>query len=236
MDFSFLLNIPLSVLSIIVVFALTKLIGNKQMSQLNMFDYIYGITIGSIAAEMATDIENFEKPLTAMIIYGIIGFLVSLLSIKSVKIRQFVSGPPIILYNNGKFYDKNLKKARLDVHEFLYQARSNGFFNIADLQTALLEPNGKISFLPLSDRRPATPSDMNLMPEQEKIPANVIVDGKIMFDALKGTGNDLKWLENEIKKQGFSVREVFLAVCDSSNNLTVYKKQPPEKSKAILYR
>lgn len=237
MDLSFLIIIPLSFLSILIIFILTKIIGNKQMSQLNMFDYVYGITIGSIAAEMATDIENFEKPLVAMIVYGLVGFLVSIISIKSIKFRKFVSGTPMVLYSDGKFYDQNLKRARLDVNEFLFQARSNGFFSIADLQTALLEPNGKISFLPMPSQRPLTPSDMNIQYEFKKMPANVIIDGKIMDDILKQTGNNVKWLENELRRQNIpKIKDIILAVCDTDNNLTVYKKQPLTKANGVIYR
>lgn len=146
MDFSFLLNIPLSVLSIIVVFALTKLIGNKQMSQLNMFDYIYGITIGSIAAEMATDIENFEKPLTAMIIYGIIGFLVSLLSIKSVKIRQFVWDLLLYCIITESFTTKILKKQDLMFMSFFIRREATVFLTLPTCKQPCLSPTEKSAF------------------------------------------------------------------------------------------
>ena len=103
-----LLNIALtSIGSIIVLFLLTKLIGNRQMSELNMFDYINGITIGSIAAEMATSLEgDFLKPLLAMIIYGVVTVLISILANKNIKLRRFFNGKTLILYKSPYRYER----------------------------------------------------------------------------------------------------------------------------------
>lgn len=197
------------------------------MSQLSMFDYINGITIGSIAAEMATSLEDdFLKPLVAMIIYGIVAVLISLLTSKSIKFRRIVSGKSLILYDNNKLFYNNLKKAKMDIDEFLIQCRNNGYFNLSDIQTAILESNGKVSFLPVSYKRPINPKDMNLSPEKENILINVILDGKILKENLKETGNDEIWLKKQLKTQNnINLADVFLATCDSNNNLQVFKKE-----------
>lgn len=170
-----------TLLSFIVLFILTKMIGYRQISQLSLFDYINGITIGSIAAEMATELEsNPVFPLTAMVLYGIFTIIVSRLTAKSIKARRFITGEPMILLNNGLIYKKNLVKARMNLNEFLEECRISGYFSVSDLQTAILESNGKISFIPKADKKPLTPEDMNLSPEQEYLNANVILDGHIM--------------------------------------------------------
>ena len=144
----------LSLGSIIVLFILAKLMGNREMSQLSMFDYVVSITIGSIAAEMSTSLENnFLEPFIAMVVYGIVATAISYFTCKSIKIRRIVSGRGKILYDNGKLYRKNLIKSKLDLNEFLMQCRINGYFNLADIQTAILEPNGRISFLPVSRKK-----------------------------------------------------------------------------------
>ncbi len=144
----------LSLGSIIVLFILTKLMGNREMSQLSMFDYVVSITIGSIAAEMSTSLENnFLEPFIAMVVYGIVATAISYFTCKSIKIRRIVSGRGKILYDNGKLYRKNLIKSKLDLNEFLMQCRINGYFNLANIQTAILEPNGRISFLPVSRKK-----------------------------------------------------------------------------------
>ena len=121
--------VALSLGSVIFLFILTKLMGNKEMSQLSMFDYIIGITIGSIAAEMATALESdFMQPLVAMAVYAVVSIAISVLSYKSLKFRRISSGDSLILLDNGEIYRDNLKKAKLDLNEFLMQCRINRIF------------------------------------------------------------------------------------------------------------
>lgn len=212
--------------SLITLFFLTKLMGNKEMSQLTLFDYVNGITIGSIAAEMATSLEdNFLYPFLAMIVYAFAVILLSISSSKSIKLRRFITGKAMILFDNGKIYKGNLRKARIDLTEMLVQARINGYFDLNDIQTAVLEPNGRLSFLPKSLSKPVTTKDLNLTPEQEKLVVNVIIDGKVLNDNLKFTGNNKIWLQRKLKEKGIHrLKDVFLATCDYKNNLTVYKQ------------
>ena len=218
--------IVLSSSSFIVLFILTKLMGNREMAQLSMFDYIISITIGSIAAEMSTALDdNFTEPLIAMIIYAIGAIVVSWIALHSIKARRFISGTSLILYDNGKIYSKNLKKSKMDLNEFLMQCRTNGYFNLSDIQTAILESNGKLSFIPNVLKRPATPEDLNLNPKQDFLVTNVIIDGKVIEENLKNTGNNLKWLHDNLEKQNAGrLQDILLATCDRDNNLSVYKK------------
>ncbi len=212
-----------SAVSLAVLFLLTKLMGNKQVSQLSMFDYIIGISIGSIAAEMATELENPENPLAAMIVYGVIAFLVSVISQRSVKVRKVMSGRPLVIMDNGIIYRENLKKARIDLSDFLTQCRTSGYFDLNQIQTAVMEYNGAISFLPISKYRPATPSDMDIQPEQEYLQITVIMDGHINKSNLKLSGNNEVWLTKQLHLQGYNnPSDVLLALCDNNNKLTVF--------------
>jgi uncharacterized membrane protein YcaP (DUF421 family) len=228
--------IALSLGSVATIFILTKLMGYRQMSQMSMFDYVNGITIGSIAAEMATSLDkNFTQPLIAMIVYAVAAILLSWISSKSMGARRVIEGTPLILLNHGELYWENLKKAKIDVSEFLVQCRVSGYFDVSKLETAILEGNGKISFLPKVSDRPVTPSDMKLSPEQDYMVANVILDGKIMKENLKHTGKDEKWLLHQIKSQGAAgVEEVLLATCDLSDQVTVFLKTNQGKKKNVL--
>lgn len=133
--------------------------------EMSMFDYINGITIGSIAAEMATSLEkDWWLPLTAMVVYALAAIVLSYISVKSMAARRVISGKPLILMDHDTIYEKNLLKGKIDLSEMLLQCRVNGYFNLSDLQTILLEPNGRMSFLPKSDKRPVTPKDMSLVP------------------------------------------------------------------------
>lgn len=220
----------LSLGSIFILFILTKIMGNREMSQLSMFDYIVGITIGSIAAEMSTSLENnFWEPVVAMLVYALIATGISFLNCKSLKFRRIFSGRSKILLDNGNLYRKNFIKSKLDINEFLMQARINGYFNLSDIQTAILEPNGRISFLPNSNKRPATPEDMNLNLSPENIVLNLILDGVVLEENLQKTEKDIKWLEKELKKQNITnFKNVFLATYDNNNSLNIYVKWQKE--------
>lgn len=212
--------------SIFFLFILTKLMGSREMSGLSMFDYINSITIGSIAGEMATSPDSdFWLALVALVIYAFASIFLSFLTSKSIKCRRLLTGRSLILFDNGNIYNKNLKKAKIDLNEFLVQCRTNGYFNLADIETAILEPNGKISFLPSNSSRPVTPVDLNLNLAQNRPIYNVVIDGKVLKDNLIATGNDLDWLENNLKKQNIgNMSDIFLATCDEENNLSVYSK------------
>lgn len=226
----------LSAASIVTLFILTKLIGYRQMSQMSMFDYINGITIGSIAAEMATALDkNSLHGIVAMTVYALFAVLLSFLSMKSIKLRRFIVGRPVILLNNGSIYEKNLRKAKIDINEFLTQCRVSGYFDISKLQSAVLEADGRISFLPLSTERPLTAADVNLSPEQETMTANVVIDGHIMQKNLLHTGKDETWLHRQLKAQGAdNVRDVLLASVDMQNKLTVFLKNSDERKKDLF--
>ena len=207
-----------------VLFLVAKFIGHKQIAQLDFFDYITGITIGSIAAEMATELEEPWKPLTAMAIYGGVTLLLSIVSNKVPKSRKYLHGTPTILMDDGKLYRENLKKARLDLSEFMVMCRQQGYFDLTSIQTAVFEYNGKLTILPVSSQRPATPNDMNLAPEQELLFTELIMDGRILEDNLKRMGLDLTWLDKQLKQRHVhSPKDVFLAVCDRNLKFVLYE-------------
>lgn len=213
-----------SLLSAVALFVIAKIIGHKQMSQLDFFDYITGITIGSIAAELATELEQPWKPFAAMVVYGAVSFFLSVLTSKVQKMRKFINGSPSIIMDNGKLYRKNMKKAKLDLSEFMLMCRQEGYFNLSDIQTAVFEYNGRLTILPVSDKRPVNPSDLKLDTEKEYISTEVIMDGKVLQENLNRMDLDLKWLESQLRVQGFSnAKEVFLGICDNNKQLTLYK-------------
>lgn len=213
-----------SLLSIVILFVLAKLMGHKQIGQLDLFDYITGITIGSIAAELATELENPVQPLTAMIVYGLVSVLLRLLTNKFPRTRKFVNGTPTILLHEGKLYRKNMKKAKLDLSEFLLLCRQAGYFDLSAIQTAVFEYNGKLTILPVSGQRPATPDDLNLSPPPAHIFTELIMDGRVLADNLHRKGLDEQWLQTQLQAQGFqSAKEVFLGLCDQNNQLSLYR-------------
>jgi uncharacterized membrane protein YcaP (DUF421 family) len=209
-------------ISILVLFVLSKLIGNKQMSNLTMFDYVNGITIGSIAAEMSTcEFDELLDIGIALGFYAGIVILLSLLSQKSTLLRRFFTGKAIVLYDKGKLYKKNFKTAKLDFNEFMTMLREQGYFNLDDVETALLEQSGQMSVLPKENKRPVNPEDLKIRVHQTRPEVVVVLDGKVLEKNLKYTGNNLTWLEQELKQQKKQLKEVFAAMCDGDNNLKI---------------
>ena len=209
-------------LSYAALFIITKLIGYRQISELSIFDYINGITIGSIAAEMATELETPLRPLLAMTVYGILVVLTSWLTTHSARLRRWLTGRTLVLLQNGTLYRENLKKAKLDVNEFLTQCRSNGYFDLNDIQLALLETTDKLSFLPKSPQRPATPQDMGVAVPQAQPQINIIVDGETLVDNLEYLGFNEDWLDHRLEERNLTVGQVFLATCDRDGSLTLF--------------
>ncbi len=209
-------------LSYVALFLITKLIGYRQISQLSIFDYVNGITIGSIAAEMATELEQPLRPLLAMAIYCILVVLTSWLTTHSVRMRRWLTGRTLVLLQNGTLYRENLKKAKLDVNEFLTQCRDSGYFDLNDIQLALLETTGKISFLPKSAMHPATPQDMGVTVPQAQPQINIIVDGEALTDNLEYLGFNEDWLDHRLDERNYTVGQIFLATCDRDGSLTLF--------------
>ena len=226
------LTILTSLLSIVVLFLLAKLMGSKQVSQMTMFDYVVGITIGSIAAELATELEEPLRPLTALIVYGVTAFVISILTNKFLKVRSIVTGKPLVLLENGVIYRENLKKARLDLNEFLTYCRIGGWFDLNQLQSAVLEHNGVVSFLPKEAGRPATPADLNLNPKQSQVQMPFVMDGRLLEENIRQAGKEDAWVRRTLLQQGYRDEEdVLLAVWDGGEKLTVFPMDSGGKQK-----
>ncbi len=212
--------------SIIALFLLTKLMGCRQVSTMSMFDYINSITIGSIAAEMAINSTGeYLKPLTAMIVYGIFSILLSKIAQKYISVRRIVNGKSIVLFLHGELFRKNLKKARMEIDEFLMECRINGYFDLSQIESVILEPNGRISILPITENKPVTPKDLGILPTQEETFANIIMDGQILHYNLKYLGKDQDWLFQQLAIHNIKdVKDVFLAICDRQGHFHAYQK------------
>ena len=216
-----------ALLSVVALFIITKIMGHKQVAQLDFFDYVSGITIGSIGAELATELEEPYKPLIALCVWGGASLILNLIAHKLPKTRKYINGTPTILMNEGKLYRKNLKKAKLDLSEFMLLCREQGYFDLDEIQTAIFEHNGKISILPKAANRPATPEDLKITAKTTHIGVEVIMDGRVMGENLTRMGRDTNWLEKQLKAQGYkSVKDVFLGIyLTEEDKLTLYKNE-----------
>lgn len=216
-----------TLVSLAVMFLLTKLMGSKQVSQMTLFDYVVGITIGSIAAELATELEDPERPLLAMVLWGLAAWGISVLGNKSLRARAFLSGKPLVLLDQGVIRRDNLKRARLDLNEFLTYCRIAGYFDLSEIQTAVLEHNGSVSFLPKETDRPATPADLGLRPEQSRLPVPFVMDGRLLPENIASAGKEPSWVHRVLLRQGYREEgDVLLALWDGGERLTVFPMSP----------
>ena len=217
-----------TLLSIVVLFLLTKLMGAKQVSQMTMFDYVEGITIGSVAAELATDLDTPLNSLTALVIYGLAAVGISLWTNRSLKARRILTGKPLVLLEDGVIYRDHLKKARLDLNEFLTFCRIGGWFDLNQLQTAILEHNGIVSFLPKETNRPATPADLGQTPKRTVPQTPFVMDGQLLTGNIRQAGKEESWVHRALLRQGYKEEtEVLLALWDGGEGLTVFPMKPP---------
>ena len=221
------LNIAIRTIVIaVIIFFLTKLLGKKQISQLSLFDYIVGITIGSTVADIALDIEkNFIGGVVSLVIFVLIDYFISMLTMKNITARRFLVGVPTVLVEKGKIIESGLKKCKLDINELLAEARIEGYFNIDEIDYALMEINGVISFLPKEKDKSVTKKDMKVKLEKSGLTVNGIIDGEYMENNMKAINKDKQWLDHELKVQGYDeYDDILLATIDTNYKVTVYRK------------
>ena len=225
-----------TILVLIILFFITKMMGKKQISELNFFDYVVGITIGSIAADISLDIEkNMIAGIAALFIYGFISYIISFVSIKSILARRFFIGVPTVLVEKGKIIESGLKKSKIDVNDLLMVARENGYFNLDEIDYALMEVNGNISFLPKEKEKPVTKKDMKIKCNNEGLTVNAIIDSKYMANNMKAINKDKEWLDHELKVNGYdNYDNILLATIDNNYKVTIYEKNvKPEKNTVL---
>ena len=210
MNNDLLLIIFRSALVLVILFVLTKIMGKKQVSQMNMYDYILGITIGSIAADISLDLEHdLIAGIVSLAIYNLSGVLVTYFSLKSLRIRKIFSGTPSILIEKGRILTSNLKKEGIDINNLEEEARLKGYFDLSKIDYAILETSGQISFL--SEKK------------ENNLNINLIQDGEVMYENLDYINKSIKWLDKKIKEKGYSsFKEVFLFLYKSDKEIFIY--------------
>lgn len=202
---------------------LSRLMGRQLISQLNFFDFIVGITIGSIAAAMSSDPRvGIVGGLVALTVWGALPIILGKLALRSISFRKIVAGEPTVVIRDGKILEENLAVLRYSTEDLLMQLRTKDIFDLSEVEFAAIEPNGKLSVLKKSAKQPLTPSQAGLDVTAKGMPAVVIMDGQILRSTLKSIGRDEAWLLDELYKRGIKdAGEVFVAQVDTSGNLYV---------------
>lgn len=190
-----------SIYSFVSLFVIAKMLGKKQIAELDFTDYIVGITIGSIAAEWSTDLE--DKPwfyyLIAVGVFFVLSFLITLLERTTPILKSILRGKPIMLIEKGKINYKNLKKSKLDVNDLLGMCRAENYFDINDIEYGIFETSGEISILPTGEQKPIVIKDMQINPSPAGMISYIIIDGNIVKNALESINKTESWLMEKLK-------------------------------------
>ncbi|MEH7382976.1 DUF421 domain-containing protein [Bacillus sp. JJ1533] len=211
-----------SLVLLIALFFFTKWLGKKQISQLSYFEYINGITIGSIAAEVSTGLDrHVSHGLIGMGVWFAVPFIMGFISLNSKIVRDFAEGKGTVFIQDGKVMEDNLKKEKYTIDELLAKLRNKNVFQVADVEFAVLETDGSLNVLLKKENQPVTAKVLNLAVAPIKEPQTVIMDGEIMHEPLSSSGYSQNWLDTELDKIGVSIENVFLGQVDSYGQLTV---------------
>ena len=217
--------VPRSLISLVVLFFVTKLIGKKQVSEFSLFDYVIGISIGNFTAEMTMNFDNqYINGIVAIVTFGFVAYLVSVLSMKSIFIRRVVVGVPTVIIENGKILFKSLDKVKIDLNDLLEQARNAGYFDLSEIAFAIMEVNGKVSFLVKDQYKEPTKKDLKIKPSNDSLCANVIIDSKLMIKNISNTDKDVDWFKQQLKVLGYADYSNILLATYKDGKITVYKK------------
>ncbi|GFN22761.1 DUF421 domain-containing protein [Thermanaeromonas sp. C210] len=215
-------------LAFVAILIYTRILGKQQVGQLTFFEYVNGITFGSIAAVLATDLSPNSTwvHFLGLTLFAALTWAAGYISLVSRPARKIISGEPTVVIHNGKILEQNMRKMRYNVDELSMQLREKNVFDIADVEYAILEPDGNLSVLLKSQKRPLTPADLSLPTAYEGVPTEIIVDGEILFENLKQNHLDEKWLLEQLQAQGVrDVSQVDYAVLRSNGSLYVNLKQ-----------
>ncbi|WP_204701310.1 DUF421 domain-containing protein [Halanaerobacter jeridensis] len=218
-----LLIISRSSIAFFTLLIFTRILGKQQVSQLTYFDYILGITVGSIAGILSVDLKSEARLVwLGIATWVILSILMKTIALKSRHLSKYIDGEPTIVIMNGQIMEENLKKMRFRATDLLEMLRVKGIFNPSQIEFAILETSGKLSVLKKSQHQNLTPQDMNLDSNYKGLNVEVIYDGQVIKENLKQFKLDTQWLENQLKQAGISSsREVFLATLDTEGILYI---------------
>lgn len=215
--------------SVVALFIIAKLLGKRQIAQLDFADYVIGISIGSISAEMSTNIGErpFYYYLVAIAIYFLFDLIINCLGRTSPSLKHILKGKPIIIIYEGKINYKNLKKSKMSINDIIALSREQGYFDISDIAYAILENSGKLSIMPKGNVRPTVAKDLDIKLTESTLPFYLIVDGKISYSSLSELNKDETWLTKKLNlKDNQSINDIILAVYDDDkDSVSVHFKE-----------
>ena len=219
-----------SIILYVIVLVVMRLIGKREIGQLQPFELAIAIMIADLASvpmsEVGIPIINGIIPILSLLVMHLI---ISFVNLKSIKMRQLICGKPSILIYRGKINEKVLIKERFTINELQERLRANNINNLADVEYAILETSGQVSIIQKPNKRTTIPEDFNIMPEYEGISYDLVVDGKIMNDNLKILNKTYEWLKKEVNKFNIEPEEALLVTVNAKGDIFCQKKEKYNK-------
>lgn len=205
---------------------LTRLMGKTEVSQLTFFDYVVGISIGTLAASISIDIDKqVLLALTALFVWAGLKILTGITVLKSQPARKLLEGEPTVVIKNGKLMEEAMARVRYNVDSLEAQLRNAKVFDLSQVEEAVLETNGKLSVLLKSQHQPVTPADMKISTKYKGMPQVLVVDGNLAKNRLDEIGLSEEWLYEQLENQGVNdLSEVMVAQLNTSGELYIDKK------------
>lgn len=221
-----LITLIRTIILYIIVLIVMRLMGKREIGQLQPFELAISIMIADLAAIPMSDtgipITNGIIPILGLLVMHL---LISLINIKSVKARELLCGRPTILIYRGKIDEQALKKERFTINELEERLRGNNVVNLGDVEYAILETSGQVTVIQKPDKRNSIPQDFNIMPEYEGIPYDLVVDGKVMEENLKAIGKDYNWLKKQVEKFDMKPEQALVVTLDGKGQIFCQKKE-----------
>ncbi|GAB6086224.1 YetF domain-containing protein [Alkaliphilus crotonatoxidans] len=210
-----------TVLAFFSILFLTRLLGRQQVSQLTLQEYINGITFGSIAATLATDLsQRTWQHFIGLLLFGLFTFLISIGVRKNRLLSKLVQGEPVVVIQDGKILEANLSRFQYTLEDLNVLLRKKDVFDVTEVKYGILEPNGELSVMKVAEKSAVTVEDLNLKVKEKDIPLEVIVTGSFIYENLKNRGLTAQWLLKRLNDQGIQdVKEVYYATLDDNNQL-----------------
>jgi uncharacterized membrane protein YcaP (DUF421 family) len=210
----------------ILALILARLIGRKLISQMTFFDFIVGVSMGSLIANAIVGTWNVSlSAALALILLSLLTIATGYINIKNFKTAKLINSEPVTLVQNGNIVEENMKKTRMTINELMMKLREKNTFNLADVEFAIMESDGQLSILPKAYKQPLTPSHMNIQTTSSGLTRDIIIDGSLMEENLASAGLDRAWLNNELKNMDIrDISEVFYAGVDNTKKLFVSRR------------
>ena len=230
-DFNELAQVLTHSLSVfLLLLLLTRLIGKKFLAQMTFFDFVTGITIGTIGGSYVTTESKGVYVLLSPIIFTVLVLITGYVTFKYTAARKLIEGEPLVMIQNGKIFEQNMKKIRYNSDDLMMHLREKDIFDLGEVEFAILEPHGKLSVLKKSQNLPLTPKDLNMNTQYKGVSSEIIRNGKIVEQNLSQNNLSHEWLYNELASRNIrNIRDIFLATLSTDGNLYVdLKNDNPE--------